>query len=150
MKTTFHSLVGAATQLIQSGLENPQLNTALLGHQLAVDPSQLDSAFWQCRGRSCRDEIEISRASRLFKLLGDSPLQDADCTARRCGFAGLSEAQQAFETQLGIDLDLFLTTSRQALEDRQVRRDDPRPERLTLSCVSSPPGPALCPANRGA
>ena len=102
MKTTSHSLVGAATQLIQSGLENPQLNTALLSQQLAVDPEQLDTAFWQCRGRSCRDEIEISRASRLFKLLGDSPLQDADSTARRCGFSGLSEAQQAFETQLGV------------------------------------------------
>ena len=150
MKTTSHTLVGAATQLIQSGLANSQLDAALLSHQLAVDPSRLDSAFWQCRGRSCRDEIDISRASRLFKLLGDNPLRDAESTARRCGFPGLSEAQQAFQLLLGIDLESFLNTSRQALEDRQVRRDDPNPERLTLSCVSSPAGAALCPANQGA
>jgi hypothetical protein len=52
--------------------------------------------------------------------------------ARSCGFSGLADAGKAFRDQLGIEMDAFLHTSQRALQDRQLRREDPRPERLIV------------------
>jgi hypothetical protein len=128
----FHAIVASAAQLIQAELCNQQLNAQLISTRQQVNPELLDMAFLHCRGRSCGDEIAISRASRLFKRLGDNPQHIPEDMARSCGFSGLADAGKAFRDQLGIEMDAFLHTSQRALQDRQLRREDPRPERLIV------------------
>ena len=125
----------AATQLIQAEFADPHLDTLLISQRQQVDPGLLDTAFLHCRGRRCSDEIAITRASRLFKLLGDNPEHSPEHSARSCGFLGLSQAEDAFQNHLGIALGAHLHTSQRALQDRLLRREDPRPERLILGSV---------------
>jgi len=127
--------VVAATQLIQAEFTDPGLDTLLISQRLQVDPGLLDTAFLHCRGRCCSDEIAITRASQLFKLLSDDPEHNPERSARRCGFRGLSQAGEAFQNHLGIALGAHLHTSQRALQDRLQRREDPRPERLIVGSV---------------
>ena len=135
MTSPLHTIVLAASQLIQADFADPHLDPLLISQRQQVDPGLLDTAFLHCRGRRCSDEIAITRASRLFKLLGDNPEHNPEHSARSCGFVGLHQASEAFQSQLGIELGTHLHTSQRALEDRLLRREDPRPERLILESV---------------
>jgi len=125
----------AATQLIQAEFADPGLDPLLISQRLQVDLGLLDTAFLHCRGRCCSDEIAITRASQLFKLLSDDPEHNPERNARRCGFRGLSQAGEAFQNHLSIALGGHLHTSQRALQDRLQRREDPCPEGLIVGSV---------------
>jgi methylphosphotriester-DNA--protein-cysteine methyltransferase len=103
-----------------------------LADALGTSVSCLDLSFGSIRGITPERALQEHRLNRLFVALTDQPRQGLRRAIRSCGLGQTAGVLALFEEEFGIDMPLFLLTSRRAADDRLFRLQHPEAEALVL------------------
>ena len=114
-------------QHFQEPIAIERLGITLGHHQRCVDNS-----FEQLRGMTAAEALQNHRLNQLFSTLTEQPRQGLHHAIEACGLGQTQGVVGLFEQTFGIEMPLFLLTSRRAADDRLFRRSHPEPEALIL------------------
>jgi methylphosphotriester-DNA--protein-cysteine methyltransferase len=103
-----------------------------LGTTLGIAQVCVDCSFDQVRGMTPAEALQDHRLNQLFSALSDHPRQGLGRAIRACGLGHTPGVVGLFEQTFGIEMPLFLLTSRRAADDRRFRQAHPEPEFLVL------------------
>lgn len=103
-----------------------------LGATLGIHQDCLDGSFDQVRGMTPAQALQDHRLNQLFSALTDQPRQGLGHAIQACGLGQTTGVVALFEQTFGIEMPLFLLTSRRAADDRLFRKQHPEPEALVL------------------
>ena len=104
-----------------------------LGTTLGIAQICVDTSFDQVRGMTPAEALQDLRLNQLFSALTVEPRQGLGRAIRACGLGQTPGVVGLFEQTFGIEMPLFLLTSRRAAEDRRFRMAHPEPEALVLA-----------------
>lgn len=108
-------------------IEIPELADAL-----GTSVGCLDFSFDRVRGVTPARALQEHRLNKLFVALTDQPRQGLGRAIHSCGLGQTAGVLALFEEEFGIDMPLFLLTSRRAADDRLFRLQHPEAEALVL------------------
>ena len=103
-----------------------------LGVILGINQDCLDWSFDRVRGMTPAQALQDHRLNQLFSALTSQPRQGLGRAIEACGLGQTTGVVALFEQTFGIDMPLFLLTSRRAADDRLFRQDHPEPEALVV------------------
>jgi len=124
-------IVARALQYFATHFSDP-LPITELAQALNTSQDCLDFSFDQIRGMTPAQALQAHRLNKLFAVLTDQPRQGLERAIQTCGLDQTAGVVSLFEQTFGIDMSLFLLTSRRAADDRLFRQRHPDPQALVL------------------
>jgi transcriptional regulator GlxA family with amidase domain len=124
-------VVGRTLHYFAHHFHEPITITQVAGH-LGMTEDCLDFWFDQTRGMTPAEALLHHRLNRLFTTITEQPRQSLRKAIRSCGLGEGKGTIALFENTFGIEMPLFLLTSRRAAEDRAFRRLHPSADQLIL------------------
>lgn len=124
-------VVGRTLHYFARHFHEPITISQVAGH-LGISEDCLDFWFDQTRGMTPAEALLHHRLNRLFHTITEQPRQGLRKAIVSCGLGEGRRTIALFENTFGIEMPLFLLTSRRAAEDRAFRRLHPSADQLVL------------------